>query len=194
MGLPATCSQRPTCTPPRAAPPSCCLHSLTRPPRPPAAATAQELWLPSHGHPLFSLKKVLAVLPTLRSLAIGNGSRDRVRVISVRPAMVVELINGPWLRTQLRRLELRPLSLLIGEGPLLEACAGSDSLRELAVGSLCSSIGGHAAVLSVLSEWLERLEVRAPRAMSCRAIAAIFEATRRLCEPCLNGAECEPSH
>jgi hypothetical protein len=91
---------------------------------------------------------------------------------AVGPSTVAELAAGPcWLRNQLVRLELTGLCLKSAaqEAPLLEACAGSASLRELAVGPLRCARGEHAAVLRVLGERLERLEVRTPRVRSpCR--------------------------
>ncbi len=79
---------------------------------------------------------------------------------------MAELVQGPWLHTQLRRLELRHLSLHFeraDEAPLLEACAASASLRELTLDPLCCAGGEHAAVLRRLCGRLERLEVRTGR-------------------------------
>jgi hypothetical protein len=125
----------------------------------------QELHLPEPAGPygqLFSLGQALAGLPSLRSLFIGLES-DPDRPTS--GAMVAELAGGPWLRTQLVRLKLRGACLEpeADEALLLEACAASASLRELAVDLRCACAEPrHVDVLRRLIERLERLEVRTP--------------------------------
>jgi hypothetical protein len=119
----------------------------------------QELHLPAPEsyERRYTLEQVLPGLPSLRSLAIGRCPSENAYI---GPETVAELVQGPWLRTQLRRLELGRLEHSAYEGPLLEACAASASLRELTLDPLCCARGEHAAVLRRLCERLERLEVR----------------------------------
>ncbi len=106
----------------------------------------------------FSLEQVLPGLPSLRSLALSNCPY----LNDIGPETAAELVQRPWLRTQLRRLELGRIERAY-EAPLLEACAASASLRELTLDPLCCAGGEHAAVLRWLSERLERLKVRTGR-------------------------------